>query len=56
MGCLPEFPTIWLIDGVDVGFNGDIYLTGVEANVINKIELNLLTLGIFNHQGLVLHY
>ena len=39
-GGLPGFPPMWLFDGVDVGANGDIYLTGGEANVINKIELN----------------
>lgn len=36
-GGLPGFPPMWLLDGVDVGVNGDIYLTGGEANVIHKI-------------------
>ena len=36
-GGLPGFPPMWLFDGVDVGVNGDIYLTGGEANVIHKI-------------------
>ena len=40
VGGLPGFPPMWLLDGVDVGVNGDIYLTGGAANVINKIELN----------------
>ncbi|MGI9530597.1 hypothetical protein [Lutimonas sp.] len=36
-GGIDGFPPMWLFDGVDVGSNGDIYLTGGEANVIHKI-------------------
>ena len=36
-GGIDGFPPMWLFDGVDVGANGDIYLTGGEANVIHKI-------------------
>ena len=37
-GGLPGFPPMWFLDGVDVGSNGDIYLTGGKANEINKID------------------
>jgi hypothetical protein len=36
-GGIDGFPPMWFFDGVDVGGNGDIYLTGGEANVIHKI-------------------
>ena len=39
-GGVPNFPPMWFFDGVDVGASGDIYLTGGEANVINKISQN----------------
>jgi len=31
---------MWLFDGADVGASGDVYLTGGENNVINKISKN----------------
>ncbi|MEL4456549.1 hypothetical protein [Lutimonas vermicola] len=36
-GGIEGFPPMWFFDGVDVGANGDIYLTGGEDNVIHKI-------------------
>lgn len=41
-GGVTDFPPMWLFDGVDVGVNGDIYLTGGEANAIHKISRNKL--------------